>query len=212
MKSKLLYIVIVITLTLVILLSLTACQNTKNDETENSKNTVSYIGKTTPEELIKTFYDEEVRWSHAEKAIKYFNIEAMVACEILKDYDLEFDDVYNMMFDLDKGDEYIQKHYKDFAKEIEEDGIEFDGFIVKRLKEMKKQKREEAENVINHLIGYPNSEVNTIEIEENYSDVKADNFNIYKTIIKYPEIEATDTELDVWTIEIDGKYYLVAID
>ena len=59
MKSKLLYVVIVIALTLVILLSLTACQNTKNDETENSKNTVSYIGKTTPEELIKTFYDDE---------------------------------------------------------------------------------------------------------------------------------------------------------
>ena len=127
MKRKLLYLLTIILMIGVLLLTLTACE--KEEKNEKRKTSVSYTGKSSPQELMHDFY-EEVKWSETKKAIKYFNLEAGMACSILEDYDLDFDEVYNMLLDLDKGVSYIKKNYKNVVEAIEEHES-FDAFLEK---------------------------------------------------------------------------------
>ena len=210
MKKKIFSILLIVLLMLGMLIGLTACGNEDSKE-EKSSPKASYTGMADPEELIESFYDE-VKDSQLKKAKKYFNLEAMVACELLEDLDLDFDETYQMMFELDKGTDYIKKNYKDFVKAVEDEGVDFDSSILKRLKEMLDERNEELDEVIDDLTGFPGSDISKIELEENYTSIKADNFKIYRVTISYHDGESTDTELDIWTIKIDGKYYLVGID
>lgn len=208
MKRKLLYLLTII-LMIGVLLTLTACE--KEEKNEKRKTSVSYTGKSSPQELMHDFY-EEVKWSETKKAIKYFNLEAGMACSILEDYDLDFDEVYNMLLDLDKGVSYIKKNYKNVVEAIEDDGIEFDSSVIKLLKERKESFKEEGERVIDNLLGRPDSEVDTVELGNNYTNIKDKNFGVYDVIIKYFDSESSDTRFDAWIIKIDGKYYLATID
>lgn len=213
MKRKLLYLLTII-LMIVMLFTLTACGKEKEESKEKNgkgKTSVSYTGKSSPQELMHDFY-EDVKWSYKDKAIKYFNLEAGMACSVLEDYDLDFDEVYNMFLDLDKGVSYLKKNYKDVVEAIEDDGVEFDSSVVELLKERKELFKEEGERVIDNLIGYPDSEVDTVELGDNYTNIKDENFGVYDVIIKYFDSESSDTEFDAWIVKIDGKYYLATID
>ena len=212
MNTKFIKKLILFILIIGMLLCLTACGDDNDNEKEDSKNETSYTGKSSAEALIKDFYNEEVRWGYPSKAIKYFNLEAAVACELLEDYDLDFYDLYNMMFKLDKGVDYIKNNYPDFVEALKEDDVKFDSSVIERLKDLKNDFKERAEEAIDDLEGFPGSEIKVVEPEENYTNIKANNFEIYRATIDYTDTESIDEELDFWTIKIDGKYYLVTID
>lgn len=209
MKKKIFNILFVILILIGVLFVLTACGDYKK---EKSSNNVPYIGKETPQKLMKAFYEDEVRNGYLDKAKKYFNIEAMVTCELLTDMDLDFNETYDMMFNLDKGTKYIKENYKGFVKALKEEDIEFNDEIVKRLKEMKEEKEEEIDIILDNLTGKPDSYIDTVEKGDNYTDIQADNFYVYDVIIKYQDMESTDTNLDVWIVKINGKYYIATID
>lgn len=208
MKKKIFSIFLIVLLMVGMLIGLTACGN---DEDSEKSDKVDYTGMSSPEKLIESFYDE-VKDGKTSKAKKYFNIEAMVVCEILEDWDLDFDETYQMMFELDKGADYIKKNYKDFVKAVEDDGVEFDKYTIKKLEEMLKEAEEKRDEAIDNLTGYPDSKIEGIDLEDNYSSIKAKNLEIYEVEVGYDPEESSSETLDVWTVKIDGKYYLVAID
>ncbi|MBR1540593.1 MAG: hypothetical protein IJ629_05485, partial [Clostridia bacterium] len=152
MKKKIFSILLIVLLMVGMLIGLTACGDDDSKEEKSSKK-ANYTGMSDPEELIRSFYEDEVRWGEINKAKKYFNLEAMVACELLEDWDLDFDETYQMMFELDKGTDYIKKNYKDFVKAVEDEGMDFDSSIVKSLKEMLEEEEEGVEEVVDDLTG-----------------------------------------------------------
>lgn len=204
MKSKVLKIVLTVVLLFAVLISLTACED--KDEKKSSK---TKGGKDTAEEVIEAFIKASAK-DKDDEAKSYVDYIAYIACEVLEDVDADFDEVYNFIVDSEKGLDYLEKHYEDLIEKFEDADIPVDEDTVDSIADLKDRMEDVVDDAIDHFEDYPNAKVKEIEEEDNYTDFDVDGLEFYRVTVELEE--ANEEEFDAWVMEIDGSYYILAMD
>ncbi len=185
----------------------------KKDEESKEESNPSNSGNSSEgiiNEFVKYVADKDV-----EKAAKCIDIDSVYAVQIADTVDVDFDEAYGVVTNVDKDADYIKENYKDFSKAWEDvRGKEITDDDLDDLEDMIDESEGEMKSYIEDLVSScENSSVKEIkEIESDNDEHKYENLSYYEVTISYDEDgEEEESKLEFWTIKLDGKGYIVNI-
>ena len=201
MKKNVLEKIIILFILVCVLITLVACgESSSGNKSE----------KNTPEKLIKEFYSE-IRNNKIENAKKYFNVEALAACEVIDDFNIKFNDAYDMMFHLNEDVDYFKDNYKDFVEALKSEERELDENTIKELKGLLDEAEISILEMVNNLSKKSDLEIQSIKKDDKYG-IKMKNIETYEITLGKENDEETTESFDILIVSANDEYYILAID